>query len=696
MVPIFFVTVENRACERSGETAGTEAGNRQDRKADEMKKKKPQVLVGEYTAHPRGFGFVSAEGETEDIFIPPGKNNGALHQDTVEIEVCPSSGKRKEGRVRAILEHGLENVVGTYQQSRNYGFVLPDNPRIHTDIFVAKERSLDARDGQKVVVELTDFHEPGKNPEGAVTKVLGFPEEPGVDIESIIREYDVPDAFSRKILNQAGRVAKPVSEADRAGRSDFRSWQTVTIDGEDAKDLDDAITLTKEGGIYTLGVHIADVTNYVQENSALDREALKRGTSIYLVDRVIPMLPQALSNGMCSLNQGEDRLALSCVMQIDESGKMLSHQIVESVIRVDRRMSYTAVNQIITEQDPAVQAEYAELVPMFFRMKELSAIIRRHRAERGSIDFDFPETKVVLDDRGVPVDIHPYERNAATKLIEDFMLAANETVAEHFFWQQLPFVYRTHEAPEADRIRALSIFIANFGLHIHGAVGHKVHPKEIQKLLAEIDGEPEEPLIARLTLRAMQQAKYTTVCTGHFGLAARYYCHFTSPIRRYPDLQIHRIIKENIRGRLKEDRIEHYNKILPGVAEESSRLERRAEEMERETIRLKKTEYMENHLGECFDGVISGVTAYGFYVELPNTVEGLVHISSLHQDYFTFCEDTWELVGEHTGIVYRLGMPVRIQVAHTDRLMRTIDFVLAPEEQEEQNHEQRISSTDRE
>ena len=458
----------------------------------------------------------------------------------------------------------------------------------------------------------------------------------------------------------------------------------MTIDGEDAKDLDDAVTLEMlENGNYRLGVHIADVSNYVKEGSELDKEALKRGTSVYLVDRVIPMLPHKLSNGICSLNQGADRLAMSCLMEVDAHGNVVDHEICESVIRSDRRMTYTAVNAILSEADTkekeeekaALLEEYKDFVPMFERMKELSHIIREKRSKRGAIDFDFPESKIILDEKGKPVDIHPYERNVATKIIEDFMLLANETVAEDYFWQSVPFLYRTHDEPNPEKMKQLGVFINNFGYSLRLSNG-EVHPKELQKLLDKIEGKPEEPLLARLTLRSMKQAKYTTQCTGHFGLAARYYTHFTSPIRRYPDLQIHRIIKECLHGGMKEKRITHYDKILPQVAVQTSALERRADEAERETEKMKKCEYMSKFIGQSFDGVISGVTNWGFYVELPNTVEGLVRISDLRDDYYIFDESKYELTGEMSKKVYKLGQPVRIVVSGTDKLLRTVDFVL--------------------
>lgn len=632
--------------------------------------------TGTFTAHPKGFGFVTIDGEEEDIFIPPTEVNGALHTDTVEIAVTPASvGRRREGKVLRIVERGMKQVVCTFEQSKNFGFGVPDNPKFGNDIFIPLERSKGAVSGHKVVVEITSYGGKGKNPEGKVIEILGHINDPGTDILSIVRAYDLPVEFSEKIMHQVENVSNEVSEADMAGRMDLRDWQMVTIDGEDAKDLDDAVSLTMEGDNYILGVHIADVANYVQEHSALDVEALKRGTSVYLVDRVIPMLPHKLSNGICSLNAGENRLALSCIMTINPKGEVIDHKIAETVIKVDRRMSYTNVKKILADKDQAVIAEYQDFVPMFERMETLAGILRKKRMKRGSIDFDFPETKVILDDQGKPVEIRPYNRNVATKIIEDFMLIANETVAQDYFWQEMPFVYRTHETPDSEKIRKLSTFINNFGYNIHLG-GDEIHPKELQKLLEKIDGTDEEGLISRLTLRSMKQAKYTTACTGHFGLSTNYYCHFTSPIRRYPDLQIHRIIKENLRGRMNEKRREHYDHLLTEVSKHSSEMERRADEAERETVKLKKAEYMQQHIGETFEGVISGVTEWGFFVELPNTVEGLVRVTALNDDFYQYYEDTYELVGNATNKRYKLGQKVKVIVDSVDKVTRTIDFVL--------------------
>lgn len=637
-------------------------------------------LTGTFISHPKGFGFVEIDGRDEDLYIPENCVNGAFHKDTVRVSLLSGqNGRRQEAQVIEILARGMRQIVGIYDRSnKNYGFVIPDNTKIGEDIFVPVERSKGAVSGHKVVCEITDYGKNNRKPEGRITEILGHVNDPGVDIMSIVKGYELPVEFSEKIMHQVERVANEVSEADMAGRRDLRDVQMVTIDGEDAKDLDDAVSLTKDDAVYQLGVHIADVTNYVQENSALDWEARERGTSVYLVDRVIPMLPHKLSNGICSLNAGENRLALSCLMTIDKKGEVISHEIVESVIKVDRRMSYTSVKKILEDRDEAECREYEEFVPMFELMRELAGILRGKRKKRGSIDFDFPESKIILDSQGHPIEIKPYERNVATKIIEDFMLIANETVAEHFHWMELPFVYRTHDNPDPEKISKLSTFIRNFGYSIKSKQ-EEIHPKELQKLLAKIEDTPEEALISRLMLRSMKQAKYTINCTGHFGLACQYYCHFTSPIRRYPDLQIHRIIKEQIRGRLNEKRIDHYNEILPEVAKHSSEMERRADEAERETDKLKKVEFMEDHIGEIYEGVISSITAWGVYVELPNTIEGMIHVSMLPGDYFYYDEETYEMVGQATDIRYKLGQTLKVRVNATDKISRTIDFVIPQE-----------------
>ena len=657
------------------------------------KKLDDKFLVGDYIGNKKGYGFVRVEGYKDDFFIPAKFSMGAFHGDRVMIapDSYTKQGKSTEAKVTQILKRGLTTIVGTYDKQQNFGFVIPDNQKVADDIFVAKKDSMGAMTGHKVVCRITNYGADHKSPEGEIIEILGHVNDPGTDILSVVRAYDIPVEYPDKVMDSLKDIPDEVDEADFVGRTDFRALPTVTIDGEDAKDLDDAITLSFEDGVYTLGVHIADVSHYVKEKSPLDKEALKRGTSCYLVDSVIPMLPHKLSNGICSLNAGTDRLTLSCVMKFDKKGKLLDHTICEGILHVDERMTYTNVEKILERSDEEVLKRYEPLVPMFDLMLELSTILRKNRRKRGSIDFDVAETKIIVDENHKPVEIKPYDRNPATKIIEDFMLAANETIAEDYFWQELPFEYRVHEHPDEEKIDILAAFINNFGLFIK-ASRDETHPKELQKILDQIEGKPYEALISKMMLRSMKQAKYSTVNTGHFGLATSYYCHFTSPIRRYPDLQIHRIIKDNLRGRMNAKRIEHYEKILPEVAKHSSEMERRADEAERECDKLKKVQYMSGHLGEEFWGVISGVTEWGFYVELPNTVEGLVHVTTLTDDYFHYSESTYELIGETTAKRYKLGQKVKIVVAATDPFMRTIDFrvVIGTEDEENEKLNQKF------
>ena len=675
------------------EEYGSEYGRKKKdkNKKDKNKKEQPEGIQAEGTfiGHPKGFGFVEIEGQDEDIFIPESDTGTAMHQDKVRIIIRDDKkeGKRQEGVVVKVLERGMPEIVGTYQLNRDFGFVISDNPKFSKDIFIPRKEAAGIKNGDKVIAVITDYGSGNKNPEGKIKENLGNIRTPGTDILAIVKSFGIPSEFPEKVMRQAQRVPDHVLDADRDGRLDLRHLQTVTIDGEDAKDLDDAISLTKEGDIYHLGVHIADVSNYVQYNSALDREALKRGTSVYLADRVVPMLPERLSNGICSLNQGEDRLALSCLMDINEKGKVVSHQIAETVINVNERMCYTDVKNILEDTDEEAKKRYEALIPMFFMMKELSGILRNSRHHRGSIDFDFPESKIILNAAGKAIDVKPYEANVATRIIEDFMLMANETVAQEYCTEEIPFVYRTHDNPDPEKVESLLTLLHNQGVKIQKAK-EEITPKEIQQIIESIEGLPNEAMISRLVLRSMKQAKYTTECSGHFGLAAKYYCHFTSPIRRYPDLQIHRIIKDNLRGRLmREGRTEHYAEILDEVARQSSVCERRADEAERESDKLKKAEYMSYHLGEEFEGIISGVTGWGLYVELPNTVEGLIHVNTLRDDYYIFNQETYELRGEMTKKVYKLGDKVRVRVADADKMLKTVDFELVSDvrDDEEEN-----------
>lgn len=663
--------------------------------------------TGIFSAHHRGFGFVTIEGRDGDLFVPPDDTGDAMDGDTVQVIIDENGrGGRAEARVLKVLKHANETLIGTFEKNKSFGFVIPDNPRITMDIFIPQGKENGAVSGHKVVVKLDTYATRNKNPEGHVQEILGHINDPGVDILSIVRAYGLPEEFPEDVMEEVSHAPEELfadyvaEEIGKNGRVDLRDVPMVTIDGEDAKDLDDAVSVSKETingeTIYHLGVHIADVSHYVKEGTPLDAEAYKRGTSVYLVDRVIPMLPHRLSNGICSLNAGCDRLAMSCLMDIDEKGIIVGHKICESVVRIDRRMTYTAVNAILEAkngtEEPQTDApekekskekaefakkcleEYADFVPMFLLLDETARVLRKKRMARGAVDFDFPECKIILDAKGRPVEIRPYERNAATMLIEDCMLAANETVAEDYYWQQIPFLYRSHEKPDGEKIKRFGILINNFGYSIRLQNG-ELHPKEMQKLLEKAAGSPEEALLARLALRSMKQAKYTTECMGHFGLAANYYTHFTSPIRRYPDLQIHRIIKENLHGGLTKKRIAHYEKILPEVAIWTSSRERLADEAERETDKAKKVQFMERHIGEEFTGVISGISNYGFYVELPNTVEGMVRLANLDGDYYVFDEEHYELVGERTRKKFKLGQTVKIQVVSVDRYLKTIDFL---------------------
>ena len=644
-------------------------------------------LEGLFTRHPRGFGFVTVPGEPEDIFVPAEYVGDAFHKDQVIVKVTGSqsaSDRRPEGKIIKIVSHGIKSLAGTFMESGHFGFVIPDDPRCGTDIYIPKKYMAGARSEEKVVVRLRTYGEDGKKPEGEVEKILGHRNDPGTEIAAIEVTYGLEERFSKAVRRQAGSLDQTIN-ADQVlrennKRADFRNLLTVTIDGEDARDLDDAITIRREGEGYVLGVHIADVSEYVTEGTPLDQEALERGTSVYFPDRVIPMLPRALSNGICSLNAGEDRLALSCVMTIDKKGAVIDHRITESLIHVDRRMSYTGVQAILDALgDPSLpmhpEGDREEIREMCSLMAETAGALKESRRRRGSIDFDFPESKILVDEKGHPTEIHPYARNTATDLIEDFMLLANQTVAEDYFWQELPFLYRTHEEPDEDKIRKLNTFIHNFGRYMKTGREH-FHPKEIQKLLLSLAGEPEEALISRLALRSMKRAKYTTDNLGHFALSTSYYTHFTSPIRRYPDLQIHRIIKENLHGRLNGKRISHYEEVLPEVAAQCSSRERNAQDAEREVIRLLKTIYMADYIGKEFEGVISGVTGWGLYVELDNTVEGLVPIHALLDDYYIFDEENYRLIGEDTGRTFMLGQKVDVIVAAADPVTRKIDFVL--------------------
>ncbi|KZM55316.1 ribonuclease R [Aeribacillus composti] len=638
---------------------------------------KMNLIRGTLVGHARGFAFVEPdEPGFDDVFIPPGELNHAMHGDKVLVRLSPkTSGARQEGTVIRILERGITEIVGTYTESKNFGFVIPDDKKIVNDIFIPKNASNGAVEGHKVIVRLTSYPEGRMSAEGEVVQILGHKNDPGVDILSIIHKHQLPLSFPDDVLKQANETPDEIKSEEIKNRRDLRNELIITIDGEDAKDLDDAVTVTKlNNGCYKLGVHIADVSYYVKEGTPIDREAFARGTSVYLVDRVIPMIPHRLSNGICSLNPKVDRLTLSCEMIVDEYGNVVQHDIFQSIIRSAERMTYSNVNKILIEKDEQLREKYQEIVPMLEDMAELASILRKKRMLRGAIDFDFKEAKVLVDEKGKPYDVIIRERSVAERLIEEFMLLANETVAEHFHWLNVPFIYRIHEKPNEEKLRRFLEFITNFGYVVKGT-GNNIHPRALQQILDEVRGKPEEMVISTVMLRSMKQAKYHPESVGHFGLSTEFYTHFTSPIRRYPDLIVHRLIRKYLlEGKIDEKTQMKWASILPEIAEHSSNMERRAVDAERETDDLKKAEFMLDKIGEEFDGIISSVTNFGMFVELPNTVEGLVHVSYMTDDYYHYDERHYAMIGERTGNVYRIGDEITVRVVNVDKEERSIDF----------------------
>lgn len=635
------------------------------------------LVVGRLQGHAKGFAFVIPDDHRqEDLYIAPADTNGALHNDRVVAR--KQKRDRTEGEVIRILERYNTTVVGTLEKGKKYGFVIPDESRLGQDIFVSKDDFSGAVNQEKVVVEITRWPEGRRNAQGRIIQRLGHKDTPGTDILSIIHKYQLPLDFPPVVANEAESMPDTVTPAEIRGRRDFRHLDVVTIDGEDARDLDDAVHIQRrEDGSFTLGVHIADVSHYVRPGSALDKEAYARGTSVYLVDRVIPMLPRRLSNGICSLNPRQDRLTVSVEMDIDRSGKVRDYRLAKGVIRSRERMTYDAVYRILDKKEPAMLRRYQSLVDQFQLMEELAEILTRRREKRGAIDFDSAEVKVKLDDAGKPVEIMPRPRTIAERIIEEFMLVANETVAKHFTRGGSPFIYRIHEKPAEEKINDLNQFLHNFGYHIKGDQGD-IHPKAVQQMLARAQGEPHQRLVNTVTLRSMRQARYAAENSGHFGLAAGYYTHFTSPIRRYPDLLVHRFItysKDEKAPKLWRGQV----KKLSAMAEHCSRRERVAEEADRESVDLKKVEYMLDRVGEIFDGIISGVTSFGLFVELDNSVEGLVHISNMHDDYYHYNEKLYSLMGENSRKVYRLADEVRVKLIKVNKDERTLDFLLEKE-----------------
>ena len=638
---------------------------------------------GKFIGHAKGFGFVVPEtDDMDDVFIPPHEVNGAMNGDIVLVRVSgDSSGDRREGSITKIAERKTTKVVGMYQDNKGFGFVIPDDKKLPMDIFIGKGDSLDAVDGHKVVVEITNWPGEGdtntRSATGMVTQILGHRNDPGVDILSIIYKHGIGIEFPEEVLNQANDISDVVEEKDLLNRRDLREEMAVTIDGADAKDLDDAIAVMKnDNGTYTLSVHISDVSYYVTENSPMDEEAYERGTSVYLTDRVIPMLPHKLSNGICSLNPGVDRLTLSCEMTIDQNGKVVEHEIFESVINSKERLTYSDVYKIIEEKDEELSAKYEHIVPMLNDMADLADILKNKRMDRGAIDFDFKESKILVDDEGWPTDVIVVERTVSERLIEEFMLAANETIAEHFHWLQVPFIYRIHENPKAEKLQRFFEFLTNFGIVVKGT-GNDVHPRALQEIVESIEGLPEETVISTMLLRSMQQAKYFEESLGHFGLSTEFYTHFTAPIRRYPDLIVHRLIRTYlIEKDVSTQTVDHWKAALSEIAMHTSERERRAVEAERDTQSLKQAQFMLDKIGEEFEGVVSSVTNFGLFVELENTIEGLVHVSYMTDDYYRFDDRQMIMIGEHTGKQFRLGDEVTVKVAAVKPEESAIDFEL--------------------
>lgn len=635
--------------------------------------------IGTYRKNQKGFGFVKLEGQEEEIYISKENSYNALNGDTVAIKIISEKGadKKAEGKIIKIVRHEKDTVVGTFQKNRNFGFVVPDDKNFGTDIFISKSHWGKARNNQKVIVKIIKYPEKGKNAEGEIIEILGGVNEAGIDMLSLIKQYELPNEFPEEVLKEARAFGNKINEKNSKGRRDLRKDIIFTIDGEDAKDLDDAIHVEKlSNGNYRLDVHIADVSNYVREKTELDKEAYLRGTSIYMLGRVIPMLPRELSNGICSLNAGEDRFTLSCSMEITPKAKVVSSDIYKAVIRVTERMSYTDVQKILDRSDEKILKRYEKYISHFDLMAELANILKDKRRENGYLNLDIPESKIILDENGYAIDVKKYETYFANEIIEQFMLIANETVAERFYWLQAPFIYRNHEAPDLDKVKDLNKTLYNFGYKIKISKEEIIYPNEFAKILDEVKGKEEEKVVSNIILRTLRVAKYEAENKGHFGIASKYYCHFTSPIRRYPDLFIHRIISKYLETdyMVNDFWVKKYEKRAEKRAENCSERERVATKVEREAEDIKKAEFMESKIGEEYEGIVSSVTNFGIFVELDNTVEGLIRYEKLGDEYFIYNEETRQAIGENSGKVYKIGDKVKIRVAYANKLMRQIDF----------------------
>ncbi len=656
-----------------------------------MGKKKKERIIGKFVANSKGFGFVELENEAEDIFVPSSFVGNALNGDIVEIQMLKEkrAEKRAEAKIVKVIKREKETVVGIFQKSRNFGFVVPDDKKLGTDIFISKNHVKKAKNHDKVVAKILKYPEKGKNAEGEIIEVLGNVNQAGVDMVCVIKEFDLPNEFPEPVLKEVRKISQTLTESDlkinhEKNRIDLRGKENMnifTIDGEDAKDLDDAVWVGKaDNGHYLLDVHIADVSHYVKKGSNLDNEAIFRGTSVYMFDRVIPMLPVELSNGICSLNSGQDRLALSCLMEIDQNGKVVASDVYKSVIRVTERMSYTDVNKILTHSDEKVFQKYQKYISDFKLMEELAHVLKNRRKKAGYLNLDIPESKIILDENGKCVDIKKYETTFANEIIEQFMLTANETVAEKFYWMKVPFIYRVHEEPDLDKVKELNKFLWNFGYKIH-INQDKVHPTEFAKVLEEVKGKPEEKVVSNLILRTLKLARYENENQGHFGIASKFYCHFTSPIRRYPDLFIHRMISEY--WKVGDELRAQFESDSEKYAKSSSDCEQRATKAEREAEAIKKAEFMENKVGEEFEAIISSITSFGMFAELENTVEGLIRFENMGNEYYIYDEDRKQLIGEHTNRVFKIGDKVKIRVISASKMLRQIDFELMEENAEE-------------
>lgn len=657
-----------------------EMNRKQDWSVKKIGHKKVKIVEGVLSKHKKGFGFVIPESDTEgDIFISPSSMGGAMNGDTVEVRLLPpgESERTREGVIQGIRKRAVSEVVGTFEKSKRFGFVVPDDKKLNDDIFVLKKDFNGAQTGDKVVVNITQYPDKGNSAEGKINEIISRRGEAKADIKALIRQYNLTQEFPDKVAAEAKKISQKISASEIGKRRDLRDEIIVTIDGADAKDLDDAVSVKKlENGNYLLGVHIADVSHYVTDGSQLDKEALKRGNSVYLIDQVIPMLPEALSNGICSLNPMVDRLTLSINMEINQKGKAINHEIFESVIRSKARLVYSDVSDILEHQAIDLISKYTEIMPNILLMDELAKILRKSREDRGSLDFDFDEAYITLNEKGIPINVETAERRVANRIIEEFMLIANETIAEHFFWMETPFVYRIHETPSLEKIEEFKRFISSFGLTLKGNPDN-IHPKALNEILSKVEGKPEEHVVNTVMLRSMKKAFYGTSCDGHFGLGVKYYCHFTSPIRRYPDLIIHRIIKEVIHGTLDLKKMKSLKRKTEKAALTSSGTERQAQELEREVEKLKKAEFMSYHVGEIHEGIISGVASFGFFVEIENTIEGMVRVDYLNDDYYDYEASKYRLIGRRTNKIYALGDKVTIKVHSVDIPAREINFTVS-------------------